>query len=310
MDDTGIEIWRGGVNTWQCDQMGHMNVRFYMAAAMEGLVELAAALGMERAFAPRAASTLVVKEHHIRFLREAHAGDGLHMTGAVLDMGGDDARLVQTMLHSDSGQPAAIFQTHAAHVTSGDLQAFPWPAAARAKAKTFGGTVPPALAPRSLTPGGPIAPRSLREIEAMGLKRHGAGAFGPQDCDVFGRVRADQIMGRISDGAAHSIGAMREAVGDIASGGRPIGVAVVEYRLVYLNQPGAGERYEMRSGVVFGHPRLIRWAHFLNDPATGRPWARSELVLVPFDLEKRKTITLPDTALKALKAMARDDLET
>ncbi|MEI9891118.1 MAG: hypothetical protein WDN45_11635 [Caulobacteraceae bacterium] len=29
----GTEIWRGGVTPWQCDEMGHMNVRFYLAAA-------------------------------------------------------------------------------------------------------------------------------------------------------------------------------------------------------------------------------------------------------------------------------------
>jgi len=26
----GIEIWRGGVNTWECDGMGPMKVPFYV----------------------------------------------------------------------------------------------------------------------------------------------------------------------------------------------------------------------------------------------------------------------------------------
>ncbi len=67
----GIEVWRGGVNPWQCDQMGHLNVRFYVAHAVEALAGLAAALGMTRAYSPHATSTLVVREHHIRFLKEA-----------------------------------------------------------------------------------------------------------------------------------------------------------------------------------------------------------------------------------------------
>ena len=37
-EDIGVEVWRGGVNTWECDEMGHLNVRFYVARAMEGLV--------------------------------------------------------------------------------------------------------------------------------------------------------------------------------------------------------------------------------------------------------------------------------
>ena len=33
MNSTGVEVWRGGVNLWECDQMGHLNVRFYAAHA-------------------------------------------------------------------------------------------------------------------------------------------------------------------------------------------------------------------------------------------------------------------------------------
>ena len=32
-----IEVYRGSINTWECDEMGHMNVRFYVAKMMEGL---------------------------------------------------------------------------------------------------------------------------------------------------------------------------------------------------------------------------------------------------------------------------------
>jgi len=88
----GIEIWRGGVNTWECDEMGHMNVRFYVARAMEGLVGLAAALGLPHAFAAHAGATLLVREQHIRFLREARAGAALHMTGGVVVVLGKTGR--------------------------------------------------------------------------------------------------------------------------------------------------------------------------------------------------------------------------
>ena len=42
----GVEVWRGSVATWECDAMGHLNVGFYVAKSMEGLVGLAAELGM------------------------------------------------------------------------------------------------------------------------------------------------------------------------------------------------------------------------------------------------------------------------
>ena len=30
-------LWRGNANTWECDELGHLNVRFYMAKAQEAL---------------------------------------------------------------------------------------------------------------------------------------------------------------------------------------------------------------------------------------------------------------------------------
>ena len=123
----GVEIWRGGVNTWECDEMGHMNVRFYVTKAVEGLVGLAAALGLPHAFTAHAGSTLMVREQHIRFLREAQAGAALHMTGGVLEMGEAEARLLMLLWHSDSGALAASFQTVVAHVTPAEGRPFPWP---------------------------------------------------------------------------------------------------------------------------------------------------------------------------------------
>jgi acyl-CoA thioester hydrolase len=57
-----VEVWRGGVNTWDCDEMGHMNVRHYVSRAMEGLAGLAEALCMPQAFCTTASATLLVRD--------------------------------------------------------------------------------------------------------------------------------------------------------------------------------------------------------------------------------------------------------
>ncbi|MEL8056849.1 MAG: thioesterase family protein, partial [Pseudomonadota bacterium] len=80
-----IPLWKGIPNTWDCDEMGHMNVRVYVEKAMEGLGNFAGAIGMPHAFHAGAPSTLQPAEHHIRYIREAHAGAPLIMTGCVVD---------------------------------------------------------------------------------------------------------------------------------------------------------------------------------------------------------------------------------
>ena len=61
-----VEVWSGGVNTWESDEMGHLNVRFWVAKSLEALGGLARVLGMPQAFTTEAGATLVVREQHMR----------------------------------------------------------------------------------------------------------------------------------------------------------------------------------------------------------------------------------------------------
>lgn len=285
----GLEVWRGAVNTWECDQMGHMNVRFYVARAMEGLAGLAGALGLPGAFRANAEATLLVKDHHIRFLREARAGAPLYLLTGVAEMGECEARLIQLLVHAGSGELAASFQTLVVHATSRGERAFPWSDRTRALARAAAMEVPARAAPRSLTLDAPAGGAGLAEAERMDLIHLSNGAFTAQDCDVFGRVGAEHIIGRVSDGVP-TLGA--------ALGGGPrregVGGAVLEYRLAYANRPRAGDRYDVRSGLISFDDRSQRVAHWVLDPETGAPWATSEAVAISLDLEARKIIPLTD----------------
>ena len=144
-----IEVWRGSVAMWECDAMGHLNVGYYVAKSMEGLIGLAAELGMPGAFAPDALATLVVREQHIRFLREARPNAPLIMTGGVVAIGETDARLLFLLRHR-SGELAASFQTVVAHATARDGRPFPWPRRVLDRAAKLTVEVPPEAAPRSI----------------------------------------------------------------------------------------------------------------------------------------------------------------
>ena len=297
----GVEIWRGGVNTWDCDEMGHMNVRHYVVRAQEGLIGLAAELGLPQAFTPHANATLLVKEHHIRFLREAHAGAPLAMLGGVIEMGETDARVLQLLIHPASGELAATFQTTVVHATPRDGQPFPWPRIARERAETLKIEIPEKAQARSLdlSPFAPTA--SLPRAEQLGLTRIGLGGLRPSDCDVFGRMRAEQFIGRVSDGIGAFIHPFRDVVVEHAER-KPArtGGAVLEYRIAYLAWPRAGDRVEIRSGLIGTDTRTMRVVHWMLDPATGQRWGTSEAVAITFDLDARKIVPISDAARKAL----------
>ncbi len=290
----GLEIWRGSVAPWQCDQMGHMNVRFYLTIAAEGLAGLAAGLGMPRAFSPGASSTLLVREHHVRFLKEARVGAGLVMTGGVLSMGEADAVLIQLLYHAD-GEPAAAVTARVSHVTPQDLKPFPWPKSARRLAEGLMVAAPDFSKPRGLSADPVATQASAQAADALELDVAASGAVGPQDCDVFARMQADQVIARIYSSIGHLFGPSEAAILEAAPALRGrLGGAVLEYRVLYHAWPQPGDRLQLRSGYRTSTQKNRAVVHWLLDPESGQPWATAELFHVYLDLKARKALTIPD----------------
>ena len=284
--------------------MGHLNVGFYVGKAMEALAGLAAELGMPGAFAANAEATLVVREQHIRFLREARPGAPLHITGGVISIDEADARLM-LLMHHQSGELAASFQTVVAHATAREGRPFPWPDRVRARAEGLGVEVPQKAAPRSIGLAPVETQASLARADKLGLRRTGLGVIDARDCDAFGRMRTETFMHRLSDGVPHVLPARLPGAADPDT---RVGGAALEYRLVHHAWPRAGQRLELRSGSAGGDARVRRLVHWLLDPDTGRPWASAEAIAVSFDLETRKVITLSDEELALTEAGAVEGL--
>jgi acyl-CoA thioester hydrolase len=299
-----VEVWRGSVAMWECDAMGHLNVGFYVARSMEGLAALAAELGMEGAFAADARSTLIVREQHIRFLREARPHAALTMTGGVVEIAETEARVLFLLRHR-GGELAASFQTVVAHATARDGRPFPWPARVLERAAALRVEVPAEAAPRSLGLEPIVSQAGLARADALGLGRTALGAVSAADCDIFGRMKTEQMIARISSGIPHYFGGQRPA----ADGpGARAGGAALEYRLIHLDWPRAGARVELRSGASGGDARFRKLTHWLLDPDSGRAWGVAEAIAVSFDLGTRKMITLSDEALAEANARVIEGL--
>lgn len=304
----GVEVWSGAVNTWECDAMGHMNTRFYAAKATEGLVGLAAALGLPEAFSPRANATLLVSEHHIRFLREARAGAALYMRGGVLEIGENEATLLLVIFHAATGEPSASFRTVVRHVTPHDAQPFAWSARTLALAAALAAPMPSYAATRSIELSPVTSQASLQRADALALMTVGGGAVLAQDCDVFGRMPPERFMGRISDGAPRL--AVRPGA-PAARRDKPvgrIGGAVLEYRLIYLRWPRAGDRLLLRAGLADVGERTQRRIYWLLNPQDGEAWAVAESITVSIDLETRKIAPIPAETRERLSLSVTDGL--
>jgi acyl-CoA thioester hydrolase len=286
-----IEIWRGGVNPWECDEMGHLNVRFYARIASEGVAAFAGQLGLPNAFRPGAASTLAVRSHHIRFIREARNRAPLYMTARLVAIEETRARICFAIHHAADDAPCATFLTWVEHV-DGDDRPLLLPVRDLPLSE-----IPDFARPRSVEDGRVTSTASLERAEALDLVTIGAGAITAKDADIHGRMEPEVVIGRVSDGVTRIVGPFRETVIEHAeSQPTSVGGAVLEYRLDMIRTPRAGDRFVIRSGVGGCDSRGQFMIHWMLDPVSGQPWAVSKAYVITFDLDARKIIPIADKA--------------
>jgi acyl-CoA thioester hydrolase len=300
-------LYAGSANTWECDEMGHLNVRFYVARAQEGLGLLAMRLGIADAFGRQARATLAPLDQHIRFLKEVRPGQPLRMVGCITDIEETQAWVYQELRHGD-GTPAAAIHTRVAHVEAQGMRAFPWSQRTLEAAKGVMGALPAHARPRSIRmEQEPLSGVSLASAERLNAHRIGASLVSPDQTDAFGRMRSEFFIGRISDAVPNLLADWREAVANAASGAdgkvRQAGAAVLEYRLVYRAWPRAGSGVLVYSGVLSMEGKSHRLAHWLIDPESGQAWGTAEAVAITFDLKTRKAITPSPADAAALERL-------
>ncbi len=288
-------LYQGSVNTWECDDGGHLNIRFHLERALIGLAHLAHALEAPRAFTAAAGATLVPLEAHVRFLKEARPGAPLAMHGGVLEMGASEARVCLDMRHGD-GAPSSVFTLRVAHVDTRGFAPFAWSTRTRAAAARLSCALPEHAAPRSIDMARAPGEANLARAIKLGAARIGAAMVTPDQCDAFGRLRGDHIIGRVSDSVPNLLSQWRrEAAAEAGAKGDAAG-AVVEARIVFRAWPRAGDLIEVRSGVAEVSEKTQRLVHWLLNPTSGAAWASMEVIALTFDTATRKTIALSSEA--------------
>ena len=281
-------LYQGSVNTWECDDGGHLNVRFHLERAMIGLGHFAHALEMGRAFTKTAGATLVPLDAHIRFLKEARPGAPLIMHGGVVSISESEAHLCLDMRHAD-GAPSSVFTFRVAHADTRGFRPFPWSARSRQAAQRLKVALPEHAAPRSLDPTVAPTPEASRtQAIALGAQRIGASMVSRDQCDVFGRLRGEHFIARVSDSVPNLMAGWRRDAG--AANNVEAAGAVVEMRLVYRRFPQAGDLVELFTGVTDVGDKTFRLVHWLCDPESGGVWASIEALALTFDIKTRKAI--------------------
>lgn len=126
--------YRGVVYPWQCDQMGHMNVMWYVGKFDEASWQLLSTLGLTRTRFREQGVGLVAVEQQINYKRELHAGDIITIRSAVLGVKDKALQLIHEMRNDETGEIAATTVIVGVHIDANARKACSIPADVRDRA--------------------------------------------------------------------------------------------------------------------------------------------------------------------------------
>jgi acyl-CoA thioester hydrolase len=291
-----IDVMRSSVNTWECDQMGHMNVRHYSARAADGLARLAMEIGFGPKKLESAGLAVRATEQHLRFHREMRPGATFRIRAGVIDASEDRLRTYEEMRLVGSDVLVATIVTDAVLVESSTFRRLPWPKDALTRAGALDVPLPEHGAPRGVSAEPPRSPPPSYD-EAPALVGGYLGPVTREDCDDHGFMLESAYLARVSDGMPHFFRAIRSGEGPAGVGG-----AALEYRFAYHGRPRLGDIIEMRVGLKAVGKKTITFCHWIFDLETKRCVSTSEAVAVSLDLTTRKSIDFSDEARAVLQA--------
>ena len=282
-----VNVLRSAVNTWECDEMGHMNVRFYVTRSVDALASFGQTIGLGPRVLRDNRQTLAMGEQHIRFLREIHPGTPFLISAGVVSANEDQLTIYQELTNLVSGQVSATFVVEARLADS----------TTRAPAQ-FSNTLieqlqqqlielPDHAKPRGISTAAPRTTPTIEEADTLGLFQIYQGIVKNTDTDEYGFMQPQGYMGSLSNGITHFFMAIKDQQKPREEG---MGGAALEYRFVYRQPPRLGDIVLVRSGLKGIMGKATNFCHWMFNGESGDCIATVEAVAVSFDLKTRKAV--------------------
>ena len=136
MSEALIETYRGAVYPWHCDQMGHMNVMWYVGKFDEATWNLFATMGVTTAFLRENKRGVAAVQQNITYRRELLAGDTVAVRSAFIEVREKVARFVHEMRNAQTGEIAAICVLTGVSIDAQTRKSCPFPADLVARARS------------------------------------------------------------------------------------------------------------------------------------------------------------------------------
>lgn len=297
--DGFTQTWAGECSAWECDDLGHMNMRHYVHKTDEARQGLIIRLGLTSAFYPGTVSTVRCRDLHVKYQGEARPGDSLRIDSAVIEFHESSAKLCHIMTHRNGKIAATIIET-VEHVYLPEDKLFPWPKRVLASVAQFSADMPAPAKPRNINGARPHVGMDLNALNDAGARIIGTGVFNNSELDVSNRVSMGSFFGRTTS----TIGWFNDGwpeFRDEAYHASGKSGALLELRAVIHKYPGQGDAYVYAPALTSANAYTREIVHNVVDPISGESWISMQASACKFDLKVRKLIKSTNAELEALK---------
>ena len=276
--------YRGSVNSWECDENNHLNVRFCEQKLWQTLSAGLVGSGLLRADEVDSLVSRTIRQHS-RFQNESRLAAPLSGYWGFLQH--DEFNVVAELRNDATGEVAcsALYQI-ADFFLDGSIALDPAHSLSH-------------VLPRGIVEDLSFAQLPMSQALARGFRPIGQGIIQADECSGSGQLMLHNYMGRISDSMPHLWSGFEDkAEPDPNEGG-----AVLEFRKRFYNPLTVSDRYVVISGMIDVAPKVQKFGHLMFNVATEQCCLSAHAVAVRMDLlaRKAKSLTLEDQSrLKAL----------
>ena len=132
-----IETYRAAVNPWQCDQLGHMNVQYHMAAVSDAAFQMMVHLGIGADAEHDPPLSLAAIRMEFDFPSELNIGDGYFVESTIESVGTKSIIFRHRMKTVATGVVAMEAKVVGVCMDLQSRESFPLPEAVAARARAI-----------------------------------------------------------------------------------------------------------------------------------------------------------------------------
>jgi len=291
-----VPCYRGSVNAWECDENDHLNVRFYLAKANQGLPFVLDAIGLPAAALLKMDAHPRIRAQHVRFLKEARPAVPLTVYAGLVAHQDHQLTLYAEVRHSLNGEVMATLLTEIGFAGTDGKPRVVSPSRDAPRC-----TVPAHGSPRGLKAAGEALRPDYASISGMGFVEIGRGSIAAWECDPAGEMELFQYVGRISDSVVNLL-AHSQTGEELSRRSNGLeGGALVELRIAWHATLRAGSLFSIHSGIAAAGQKTMHFVHLFFDEVTRACVATAQGIAVALDLKTRRAIELPEARRRRIE---------